>query len=229
MYSGVATINAGEAHTASWFNPRSGAKTLIAALPKGMAKWAVPATRPGGDKEAWRDWVLLIEPASDVVDSAVGGADISWVTSVSAKGRMRPAPSGGVGCSFVAPQAMTVTQLCRLAGSGNNNIETVAIFSAANGTVVVSAGVDAQDKQHDEHGFVCTAIEDSAVLAHGQEYYLTLNTKCDTYHDDTGTTIEVVGGAAAQVKSIYGAPLHVKSGGGGANHCYGPLNFHFSA
>jgi hypothetical protein len=42
QYGGtVRAINAQAAHTASWFNPRTGAKTLIAALPKGRATWAV--------------------------------------------------------------------------------------------------------------------------------------------------------------------------------------------
>jgi len=39
--------------------------------------------------------------------------------------------------------------------------------------------------------------------------------------------IDVVGGAAAAVESVYGAPPGSKPGGGGAGHCYGPLNLYF--
>ena len=46
-------------------------------------------------------------------------------------------------------------------------------------------------------------------------------------YDDTGCTIQVDGGAGAGVKSVYGTPPKVKIGGGGADHCYGPLNFYF--
>ena len=190
----------------------------------------VPASRPGGGHEAWRDWVLLIEPtatsdSSDAQALSSDGADVSWVTSVSAKGKMRPAPVEN-GCSFVATKPMTVTQLCRLPNPGNNNIEEVAIISL-NGSTIVSAHVDALDKTHDQHGFVCTAVATHSVLAQGQTYFLALTAKCDAWRDDTGTTIEVVGGAAADVSSFYGTPPNVHPGGGGAGHCYGPLSFHF--
>ena len=110
----------------------------------------------------------------------------------------------------------------------------------------------------------------------GGRYFLTQMLKCDPWRDDTGTTISVVGGDAAQVASFYGmflapvnvyclplylclsvspsvplslyplsvcisvhlcvmhvsigpgTPPNVIPGGGGANHCYGPLNFHFT-
>ena len=227
LFGGTAMVNRGVAHTASWFNPRTGAKTFIATLEKGRssAKWAVPASRPGGDQEAWRDWVLLIEPSAAGDDghhdgATKHGADVSWVTSVSAAGRLRPPPVDS-GCSFIATKAMRVTQLCRLPAPGNINVEAVTIYSA-NGSMVVSAHVDALDKTHDEHGFVCTAVETAAALLLAQgRYYLTLDTKCDTYRDDAGTAIEVVGGASAEVKSFYGSPPNVHPGGGGANHCYG--------
>ena len=259
MYGGTAKVNIELAHTASWFNPRTGEETLIAQLPKGLATWEVPRSRPGGDHEAWRDWVLLIHPrtvlqhvrdANGGIDSSFaetqGDADVSWVTNVSAKGRIRPAPVEN-GCSFVATQTMTVKQLCRYALPGDNNVETVAIFRASNGTIdsgsvtaaavpVATANVDALSRQRDEHGFICAAVNvetgssqiSPPVLAQGEKYFLTQNLKCDAWRDDTGTTIEVVGGDAAKVASFYGTPPNVISGGGGANHCYGPLNFHFT-
>ena len=54
-----------------------------------------------------------------------------------------------------------------------------------------------------------------------------MDLKCDAWHDDVGTAIEVIGGVGAQVKSFFGHPPKVQVGGGGAGHCYGPLNFHF--
>jgi hypothetical protein len=249
MYGGVATVNAEKGHTASWFNPRTGEHTLIAQLPKGLARWDVPRSRPG---EAWRDWVLLIRPkiVRQHIGVSNGGdtvftrrqedADVSWVTNVSAKGRIRPAPVEN-GCTFFATQIMAVTQLCRFALPGDNNIETVAIFPATNDTTdsvvpIAMANVDALSKQRDEHGFVCAAVDATTgpgqtippILAQGEKYFLTQMLKCDAWHDDTGTTIEVVGGDAAKVASFYGTPPNVHPGGGGANHCYGPLNFHFT-
>ena len=56
---------------------------------------------------------------------------------------------------------------------------------------------------------------------------LELSNGCDTYYDDTAIKLQVVGGAAASLKSVYGAPNHLSPGGGGAGHCYGPLNFYF--
>lgn len=231
----MTAINTKAAHTASWFNPRTGAKTLIAALPQGRATWAVPASRPGGH-EAWRDWVLLIEPAAAAIattatsDQAQPEADdVSWVTSVSAKGRLRPAPVVN-GCSFVATKPMTVTQLCRFPNSKSHNIEEVTIFNA-NSSIIASAHVDVLTKTHDEHGFACAAVTttaaSSAKLMQGETYYLTMNLKCDAWHDDEKTTIEVVGGAAGEAKSFYGTPPKVHAGGGGKGTCYGPLNFHF--
>ena len=241
-FGGTASINPGAPHTASWFDPRSGATTLIAALPKGTTSWRVPASRPGGGTEAWRDWVLLIEPrsssssSSSVVRGAPApapapvGGDISWVTSVSAKGKMR-LPPAEVGCTFVATQMMSVTQLCRLPVANiTHNIETVSIFGE-NGSHVASAHVDALGATRDEHGFVCTSISSSSttvVLEVGNTYFLTLTSRCDSWHDDTGTMIDVVGGDSAQVTSFYGVPPNVKFGGGGKRHCYGPLNFHFT-
>ena len=261
MYGGTAKINTKVAHTASWFNPRTGEKTLISQLSKGRVTWAVPVSRPGGVHEAWRDWVLLIEPKSArqsidlqreesvLIADKDEFSDVSWVVNVSAKGRIRPAPVEN-GCSFVATQTMTVTQLCRFQLASNNNIETVAIFPSINSTAtdatssaiatspIATAKVDALSKQRDEHGFVCAPVDTKAgysgstppVLVQGRKYFLTQIAKCDAWHDDTGTTIEVVGGDAAKVASFYGTPPNgVKPGGGGLGHCYGPLNFHFTS
>ena len=57
------------------------------------------------------------------------------MTNVSAQGRIRPAPVEN-GCSFVATQTMTVTQLCRFALPNDNNVETVAIFAATSGAII---------------------------------------------------------------------------------------------
>jgi hypothetical protein len=186
--------------------------------------------------------VLLIEPAAAVAAAAAAAAsdqahpstvadDVSWVTSVSAKGRLRPAPVEN-GCSFIATQNMTVTQLCRFPNPQSRNIEAVSIFDA-HGSSIASAHVDVLVKPTDEHGFACAAITTTASGAAAQlrareTYYLTMNVKCDAWHDDEHTEIEVVGGAAAgAVQSFYGVPPKVHKGGGGTGHCYGPLNFHF--
>jgi hypothetical protein len=118
------------------------------------------------------------------------------------------------------------------------------------GELVVSVAVDARNGSApaapDEQGFVCAAVDPEiatgsgssgggggggggAVLAEGQSYFLTLESKgCDTYFDDEAGVIHVAGAeAAAHVKSVYGTPPAVKLGGGGAGHCYGPLNFHY--
>eukprot|EP01043_Picozoa_sp_COSAG02_P013133 COSAG02_NODE_521_length_20750_cov_10.721079_4_plen_415_part_00 len=232
----VPAMNIKAGHTASWIDPRTGVKTLIAALPKGQATWTVPATRPGGGHAAWRDWVLLIEPASttdaDTSDQAQPlslTGDVSWVTNVSAKGRLRPAPVEN-GCEFVATKPMTVTQLCRFPNPQSHNLEEVTIYNT-NGSSIATAHVDVLSKTLDEHGFACAAVTttslSAAKLIQGQTYYLTMNLKCDAWHDDVGTAIEVVGGVGANVKSFFGPPPKVQVGGGGAGHCYGPLNFHF--
>ena len=56
-----------------------------------------------------------------------------------------------------------------------------------------------------------------------------VSNSCDPYYDDTQITLEVAGGAAAALKSVYGTPPNTSPGGGGAGHCYGPLNFYFKA
>jgi hypothetical protein len=68
------------------------------------------------------------------------------------------------------------------------------------------------------------------VLAAGKGYVLSMDADgCDNWYDDAQTTVTVVGGAAADVVSVYGTPPHTSPGGGGSGHCYGPLNFYFTA
>ena len=45
------------AHRLSWFNPRTGLRTLIAAIAKGTTRYNVAETRPDGSTESWLDWV----------------------------------------------------------------------------------------------------------------------------------------------------------------------------
>lgn len=104
------------------------------------------------------------------------------------------------------------------------------IYEASSGRQVVNASVDAEQTDRDTHGFICAPVAAPGVLEPRSSYVLlAANAGCDSYHDDVGTTVSVVGGAAAGVKSVYGAPPHVIPGGGGAGHCYGPLNFYFGA
>ena len=79
----------------------------------------MPSDRPGGARESFLDWVLLLEPlAVAAVDSDDGlltgsGIGTSWVTSVAADGRARQ-NAGTVGCSFNATSSVTVTQASRV-------------------------------------------------------------------------------------------------------------------
>ena len=102
---------------------------------------------------------------------------------------------------------------------------------SADGTRTVAfAVVDAESAPRDALGFACAPVVDvsTAALVPGTGYVLLeMSNGCDSYHDDTKTQIAVVGGAKAGVRSVYGVPPHTQPGGGGADHCYGPLNFYF--
>jgi hypothetical protein len=155
----------------------------------------------------------------------------SWVSSVSIapKARVRN-DAGEVGCSFTATETVSVLSLCRLPTPGSDNVFPVMVVHT-NGTTVAKAGVDARSKP-DKNGYVCNAVDGdsgTAMLVKGEAYALVEDsTSCDSHYDDTGAKLQVVGGSAANVRSIYGSPPHVTPGGGGADHCYGPLNFYYT-
>lgn len=238
----VVGLNAAGAHRAIWFNPRTAVYTAAGAVPAGTS-WRVPVERPGPLAEAVLDWVLLIEPAAAApppglappLPTAVGLAappsGTSWVTSVAAGGRVRTGPVEN-GCTFRCTEPMNVTHLCRLPPPGSRNVQRVQLLTPT-GAVVAWAAVDALNPASvDRHGFVCAAVDPTAAgpatLVTGQSYVLAATTfGCDGWHDDEGTTVTVVGGDAAEVKSVYGAPPSLMPGGGGAGHTYGPLNFYF--
>ena len=98
------------------------------------------------------------------------------------------------------------------------------------GSLVTSAKVDARNTTvSDSLGFICARTNQKSSLTNGTTYVLTMQTfGCDGWYDDTGTKISVMGGVAADVTSVYGTPPAILPGGGGKDHCYGPLNFYFS-
>lgn len=237
----LSSINPSVAHTLSWYNPRTAVASPIVSIPKGTTKFSVPSTRPS---DAQLDWVFLMEP--DVspplpASTASRGANefagtttarvpsgTSWVTNVSLHGHVRFDPSE-IGCTFTATQSIVITHLCRLPTPNSRNIQTISLYTH-NGSLLVSAPVDALNPEStDPLGFECTAVS-SATLEKGAEYVATLQTAgCDGWYDDTGTTVSVVGGADAAVTSVYGHPPKLSPGGGGVGHCYGPLNFYFTS
>jgi hypothetical protein len=177
----------------------------------------------------------------------------SWVSHVDVGASRVRADDSVVGCFFVATQAMAVTHLCRLPAPASVNVEKLAIFDNATGAVVAAAATDALAPQfQDASGFICAAVTAAAAaatttsssstttttaaaaatpaeLVAGTVYMLALLADgCDGYYDDVDTRVDVVGGDAADVTSAYAAPPHTMPGGGGAGHCYGPLNFYFS-
>jgi hypothetical protein len=97
---------------------------------------------------------------------------------------------------------------------------------------VATVGVDAQVPSRDTHGFACAHLPSTSAprLKAGASYVLAVSSSCDAYYDDMGCTITTTGGEAASVKSVYGggtsSPWH--PGGGGIDHCYGPLNFYYA-
>jgi len=227
-------INPHIAHTVSWFNPRTAEYTVVGTIAGGDSTFTIPTDRP---RDADDDWVLLVKPTTALLHRENGAARIqeaptgtSWVTSVQLHGRVRSAPSE-IGCAFRAVGTLNVTHLCRLPVGGSRNVQMVTVYTAA-GAVVTSAHVDALDaKTVDKLGFVCTPVPTSTAttLHDGTSYFITLTTiGCDGWYDDTGTTVSVVGGTTAAVKSVYGHPPNVNPGGGGVGHCYGPLNFYYS-
>ena len=170
----------------------------------------------------------------------------SWVTNVSTTGaRVRPEASA-IGCTFTSPSvlpdllttssstmtgSLAVTHLCRGTPPGSRNVETVVLYEAGSGAVVASADTDALHPAFvDALGFVCSGVAGGPVkLTPGLQYALMLEANgCDGWYDDTGVTVAVVGGAAANVSSVYGTPPQLQPGGGGAGHCYGPLNMYLA-
>ena len=185
-------ISSARAHQLSWFNPRTGLKTPIAAFPTGTTEVGVPSQRPGGGAESWLDWVLLLEPLTaskfarwpgtigtsgtsglptiGTRPADAGATGTSWVTSVSlAPGAKERSGGATVGCSFTATATVTVTSLCRLPTNGSQNVEPVGLFAAATGAKIAEVGVDALHggpAARDPHGFACALLPSPASDAH---------------------------------------------------------------
>ena len=140
--------------------------------------------------------------------------------------------SGPNGCTFTATTQLNVTHLCRWPAPGADNVVPVAISEGTTGRMLGSVSVDARASAtapYDELGFACTELAERLTLRQGAAYVLESSNDppCDSWYDDTSAEITVFGGAQAAVKSVYGEPTALQPGGGGANHCYGPLSFHF--
>jgi hypothetical protein len=129
---------------------------------------------------------------------------------------------------------MNVTHLCRFPSPGADNIVPVVLSDPVTGKQLAIAQVDARlsaTNMRDQQGFVCAKLTGGVdfVLKSGSKYLLEClnDPPCDPWYDDTSAQITVAGGDKSDVKSVYGKAPHVSPGGGGANHCYGPLSFHF--
>jgi hypothetical protein len=240
-------LQGGVTHTLSWMDPRTGVFTVIRKGIRAGDQVEIPATRPG---EAWRDWVLLLEPSdaplpapplslsaptTQTADASGLRETDSWVTEVNiaSKGRLRTG-SGLNGCSFTAASEMNVTHLCRFPSPGADNIVPVVLSDPVTGKQLAIAQVDARlsaTNMRDQQGFVCAKLNGGVdfALKSGSKYLLEClnDPPCDPWYDDTSAQITVAGGDKSDVKSVYGKAPHVSPGGGGANHCYGPLSFHF--
>jgi hypothetical protein len=128
---------------------------------------------------------------------------------------------------------MNITHLCRFPSPAADNIVPVVLCDAVTGKQLAIAKVDVRasaTNTRDQQGFSCAELSGGVLaLKDGGKYVLEClnDPPCDPWYDDTSAQITVVGGAASDVKSVYGTAPHVSPGGGGANHCYGPLSFHF--
>ena len=256
-YGLVVGLNASARYYARWFNPRSNVFTPITSGSgggdgvsggSGGTTFSIPP-HPNPSMSATEDWVFLLEEVKTAAPASTVGHHettsqqqlqlTSWVTSVNIENRTKSRKVHGiVGCSIsvAVGKTMTVHALGRYYLEGNLASETLHIYrndagggaaGAGAGATVASVVVDMKLKP-DSGGFVRAALDTPVVLAGNATYILaSVEDGCDDWYDDMATTISTT--VVASARSVYGgghAPW--LPGGGGVNHCYGPLNLYYT-